>query len=162
MTPANLLRLAVNPAHEMLEPLGVKSDARARVLSLAIAGQESVWTHRLQIQGPARSFWQFEQGGGVRGVLNHPASTTKIAAICDALSVACTEINVYGAMAYQDVLAAAMARLLLYTDPAPLPAIDDVDTAWSYYCRTWRPGLPHRSTWAERYLTAKLAAGVMQ
>ena len=37
----------------------------ADVLLLAIGLQESRFEHRQQIGGPARSFWQFERGGGV-------------------------------------------------------------------------------------------------
>jgi hypothetical protein len=55
---------------------------QARVLLIAIALQESRLTHRDQIvkgkkpgvKGPALGLWQFEKGGGVRGVLRHPAS----------------------------------------------------------------------------------------
>jgi len=68
MTPKQLLLNAIDPALALLEPLGVKSDARARLMLMAIAGQESAWEHRRQIGGPARSFWQFEGGGDVAEV----------------------------------------------------------------------------------------------
>jgi hypothetical protein len=156
MTPKELLVSAIDPAHALLEHLsGVKSDDRARVLSLAIAGQESAWQHRLQIGGPARSFWQFEKGGGVTGVLRHPASRDKIKAVCAALGVPCDVATVYREMADDDVLAACMARLLLYTDPAALPAVGDEAAGWAYYLRNWRPGKPHPETWPARYATAK-------
>jgi hypothetical protein len=156
MTPKELLISAIDPAHALLERLtGVKSDDRARVLSLAIAGQESAWEHRLQIGGPARSFWQFERGGGVAGVLSHPSSRDKIKAVCAALGVPCDVSTVYREMADNDVLAACMARLLLYTDPAALPAVGDVDAGWAYYLRNWRPGKPHPQTWPLRYAKAK-------
>jgi hypothetical protein len=156
MTPKELLTSAIDPAHALLERLtGVKSDDRARVLSLAIAGQESAWEHRLQIGGPARSFWQFERGGGVAGVLSHPSSRDKIKAVCAALGVPCDVSTVYREMADNDVLAACMARLLLYTDPAALPAVGDVDAGWAYYLRNWRPGKPHPQTWPLRYAKAK-------
>ena len=48
---------------------------------VTIAGQESAWTHRRQINGPARGFWQFERGGGVAGVIAHPASRQIAAAL---------------------------------------------------------------------------------
>jgi hypothetical protein len=155
MTPKELLVNAIDPAHALLERLsGVKSDDRARVLSLAIAGQESAWQYRLQIGGPARSFWQFEKGGGVHGVLTHPASRDKIKAVCAELGVSCDTATVYRDMADNDILAASMARLLLFTDAAALPAMGEVDAGWQYYLRNWRPGMPHPEAWPSRYATA--------
>jgi hypothetical protein len=155
MTPKELLVKAMDPAHALLERLsGVKSDDRARVLSLAIAGQESAWQYRLQIGGPARSFWQFEKGGGVHGVLTHPASRDKIKAVCAELGVSCDTATVYRDMADNDILAACMARLLLFTDAAALPAVGEVEAGWQYYLRNWRPGMPHPEAWPGRYATA--------
>ena len=58
MNPKDLLQGAVDPALALLARLtGIQSDARARVLVLAIAGQESAWMYRRQVGGPARSFW---------------------------------------------------------------------------------------------------------
>jgi hypothetical protein len=122
---------------------------------LAIAGQESGWTHRVQVGGPAHSFWQFEEGGGVRGVLSHPATKDKIKSVCAELGVPCEADAVYQAMINNDVLAACMARLLLFTDPAPLPAVGAWHDGWDYYQRNWRPGAPHPEAWLSRYVTAK-------
>jgi len=52
------------------------------------------------------------------------------------------------------VLAAGVARLLLWTDPKALPAIGDADAGWSLYLRTWRPGKPHPKTWPALYAQA--------
>jgi hypothetical protein len=52
------------------------------------------------------------------------------------------------------VLAAGVARLLLYTNPAPLPPVGNAEAAWLYYVNTWRPGKPHRKTWDELYALA--------
>lgn len=136
---------------------GVPSDDRARVLLLAIAGQESAWVHRVQVGGPAHSFWQFEEGGGVLGVLTHRATRDKIKAVCAALEVPCTTEEVYAMMALpeHDDLSSCMARLLLWTDPRPLPAVGDRATSWEYYMRLWRPGLPRPETWDNRYATAQ-------
>lgn len=154
MTPKDILLNGVEPALAMLAKLGVQSDDRARVELMAIAGQESAWQYRKQIGGPAHSFWQFEKGGGVVGVLNHPASRDKIAAVCAELGVPCDAESVYQAMVDNDVLAAAMARLLLFTDPRPLPAVGEVMAGWDYYDRLWRPGAPHPDVWPGRYGTA--------
>lgn len=154
MTPKDILVDAVEPALAMLAKQGVFSDDRARVLLMAIAGQESAWQYRQQIGGPAHSFWQFEYGGGVVGVLTHRASRDKIKAVCAELGVPCDAESVYEAMVENDMLAAAMARLLLWTDPASLPAVGAVQAAWEYYERLWRPGAPHPEAWSGRYKTA--------
>jgi len=48
------------------------------------------------------------------------------------------------------VLAAGLARLLLWTDRPPLPALQDVEGGWQLYLRTWRPGAYTRGTPALR------------
>lgn len=127
----------------------------ARVEMLAIAGQESDWQARLQYGGPARSWYQFEKGGGVHGVLTHPASKPLIEKVCDALLISCDDDTVYEAMAWNGFLAAAMARLLLWTDAAPLPKVGQVEQGWDYYNRNWRPGAPHPEVWPDKYKTAQ-------
>lgn len=153
MTPQYLLTNSIDPALALLETLtGIKPNAQARVLVLAIAGQESAWKERRQIGGPARSFWQFEKGGGVAGLFN--VARTKLQALCGELFVPFNQNDVFEAMAWNDVLAAGMARLLLWTDAAPLPNIGDVDGSWNYYLQNWRPGAPHPEIWPARYGTA--------
>lgn len=154
MTPKDILVDAVEPALALLAKQGVFSDDRARVLIMAIFGQESAWQYRQQIGGPAHGLGQFEKGGGVVGVLTHPASRDKIKAVCAELAVPCDAESVYEALVVNDVLAAVMARLLLWTDPAPLPAVGDVQGSWEYYRRNWRPGAPHPDMWPARYGTA--------
>lgn len=126
---------------------------RADVMLLAIGLQESRFTHRRQINGPARGFWQFERGG-VQGVLNHPASRKAAEAVCRARGVAPLAADVHAALEHDDVLAAAFARLLLFTDVKPLPALGNSDAAWDYYMRNWRPGKPHPKTWDALYAKA--------
>lgn len=126
----------------------------ARVMLLSIGLQESRFIHRRQIGGPARGFWQFEQGGGVRGVLRHKASAQLADLVCRDRGVSATEGAVYDALDDDDVLACCFARLLLWTDPARLPPVGDADAAWDLYIRTWRPGKPHRHTWGGLYLSA--------
>jgi hypothetical protein len=152
MTPKSLLINAIDPALALLEPLGVKSDNRARLLVLAIAGQESAWQYRRQNGGPARSFWQFERGGGVAGLFH--AAPDKLNAVCAELYVPFDPATVFEAMAWNDVLAASMARLLLWTDPAPMPEVGDIQGSWNYYERNWRPGAPRPNDWPALYGTA--------
>lgn len=129
------------------------SDA-AEVTLLAIGLQESRFEHRRQIGGPARSFWQLELNGGVRGVLTHSSSREAAKAVCRIRGVPASASAVYAAIEHDDVLAAAFARLLLWTDPQPLPAVGEVAKAWDLYLRTWNPGKPHRETWDGFYAMA--------
>ena len=126
----------------------------ARVLLLAIAGQESGWQYRKQVGGPAHGFWQCEQGGGVRGVLINPATRETITKVCQALNVQPTEEAVYAAIIDNDALAYAVARCILLADPQPLPKLGDQHAAWECYERNWRPGKPRPETWDDRYQQA--------
>lgn len=40
-----------------------------------------------------------------------------------------------------------LARLMLWDNPHPLPALDDLNGNWEYYLETWRPGKPSRARW---------------
>lgn len=143
---------AIAPALALLPARMSSPDAE--VMLLAIGLQESRLTHRRQIGGPARGLWQFERGGGVAGVLRHAASREHALSVCDARRVAPVPEQVYQRLEHDDVLAAAFARLLLYTDPARLPALGEVGASWDLYLRTWRPGKPHRHTWDALYAQA--------
>lgn len=125
----------------------------ARIMLATIALQESGLNARRQLGGPARGLLQFEAGGGVRGVLNHPASKPHAAALCKARGVPSNEASVYAALEHDDILAAGFARLLLWTDAYALPQ-NDPDAGWDYYVRTWRPGKPHKQKWPALYMRA--------
>ncbi|MFY3460082.1 hypothetical protein ACOTJD_25865 [Achromobacter xylosoxidans] len=160
MNLKTIIDKAITPALALL-PASMDTPA-ARVMLLAIGLQESRFTHRQQIGGPARGFWQFEKGtrasrGGVWGVYLHPASKDHLATLCRARSVACDPDSIYAALEYDDVLAAGVARLLLWTDPKALPAIGDADAAWALYLRTWRPGKPKPDSWPALYAQAMAA-----
>jgi len=143
----------------------------ARVMLIAIGLQESAFQHRRQIKGPARGFWQFELGGGFRGVLRH-ASSTKYAKhlLTERRYSGMTESEQFAQLETDDVLAAGMARLLLWTDPKALPALNRPDDAFEYYLRTWRPGAHTRGTaeqraairsrWLSNYAQAMAEVGI--
>lgn len=119
----------------------------ARVVLLAIQLQEDPKQLRQQMgNGPARGLWQFEQGGGVKGVLNHAASTFDAHRICELRHVVPTALDAWHNIQTDDVLAAVFARLLLWTDHKPLPAVGEVREAFDLYLRTWRPGAYTRGT----------------
>ena len=150
-TLASITTSAIDPALDLL-PARMDSP-EARVMLLAIGLQESRFTHRRQVGGPARGFWQFEKGGGVRGVLRHPASAQHANMLCSVRGVTNTADRVYDALEHDDILAAGFARLLLWTDPQALPMRGD--DGWALYLRTWRPGKPHPHTWADFWLAAQ-------
>jgi len=126
----------------------------ARAMLLAIGEQESRFMHRRQIGGPARGYWQFEQGGGVRGVLTHRHTAPLARAVLERVDYPVTVEAVYNALPDNDVLAVVFARLLLFTAPWPLPGRDDAHIGWDQYLWAWRPGKPHANTWPGFYSRA--------
>jgi hypothetical protein len=155
MTLEEITRTAIEPALHWL-PEKMKSN-EARVMLLAIGLQESRFEHRYQVlndpkmKGPARSFWQGEQTGGmVAGVMGHPATKQLAQAACTSHDVPFTTRAVWEAIENNDVLAAILARLLLWTEPGSLPRVTDAAGAWALYLRAWRPGAYDRGSPDER------------
>lgn len=128
--------------------------AKARVMLLAIGLQESRFEHTHQIGGPAHGYWQFESGGGTKGVMTHPASREHARSVCDALGVRWERPAIFDAIELDQVLACAFARLLLWTDARRLPELGDQAGAWDCYIRNWQPGKPHPDTWPNFYQQA--------
>lgn len=125
---------------------------KAKAMLFAIGVQESQFEHRRQMNdGPARGFWQFEQGGSVRGVLTHPATKHHANAILDQFQYGDYPATVWNAIEHNDMVAMAFARLNLWWAAGPLPEPGDYDGSWAYYMNTWRPGKPHRQTWNAYY-----------
>lgn len=162
----SITRTAIDPALALLPK--AMDCLRSRVLLLAIGLQESRFMHRFQkvagqpyAKGPARGFWQFElgsqsKGGGVWGVYLHQTSRFWLSQLCAARRVPFRPGDIWQAIEHDDVLAAGLARLLLFTDPKVLPSVDDADGAWGLYAyRTWRPGRPHRETWDAFHKSAR-------
>lgn len=172
-TMAAVLAEALDPALAYLpERMGsdhsLPSSAAVRVQCLATGEQESEYLVREQYgNGPARGFTQMEQGGGVKGVLTHPASRDQAAILCNIRQVVPTTGAVWSALADDDILAMGLTRLLYWTDPKPMPQLGDVEGAWQLYLRTWRPGAYDRGTpqkradlrahWGRAYQAAKVA-----
>lgn len=164
MTPKRLLNLAIIPALAGLEDQGIPDTLGARRIVLAIALQESGLMHRRQVvsggaeNGPAVSFWQFEQGGGCRGVLTHQASEERMRNACADHNVQDTPGGLWEAMRYHDIIAATAARLLVYTLPGKLPTT--AAEGWAQYIDAWRPGKPHESKWPANWLLAGITVGL--
>lgn len=151
MTPELFVDHALGPALKLLPPAMDTPEARAMVVAICL--QESKLQHRHQVGGPAHGYAQFEAGGGVRGVLAHAASKSHARAVLTALDYA-SDADVqacYAAIEHNDILAAAFARLLLWTLPDKLPNQDSPDIGWKQYLKAWRPGKPHPESWDEYF-----------
>ena len=155
MTLDEITRTAIDPALAWLPSKMNSLEARQELLTIGL--QESRFEHRWQVlndptkKGPARSFWQGEQGGGmVTGTMTHPASKELVQAACVFFGVPFTSVAIWAAIENNDMLAAILARLLLWTEPGPLPRVTDEDSAWGLYLHAWRPGAYARGTLAER------------
>lgn len=156
----------------------VPGGAPAEAMLIAIGLQESRFEARDQLEvqdgrlvpgaiGPATGFWQFERAGGVRGVMRHAASRVIAQAMATEVGVEWDETAIWTLFTRPegDELACVFARLLLLTDPQPLPAAaaENEESAWAYYLRNWRPGKPHRATWGGFWRQAVgLAAGASE
>lgn len=91
--------------------------------------------------------------------MKHPRSGHHVSALCKALGVPCELEAIYQAIADDDVLAAGIARLMLWADPRALPEIGDEDEAWDCYLRNWNPGKPSRRRWEKAYPDALEVTG---
>jgi hypothetical protein len=150
MTPEIHLATAINPA---LSVLPERMDSiPAKAMLLAIAMQESGLRHRAQVGGPARGFYQFEPIG-VSGVQQHHATSEFSAGVNHTFLY--SPNDVYSAIEHNDALAAAYARLLLWSLPDALPGGRmDMDEGWRIYVKAWRPGKPHPERWASNWRAA--------
>jgi hypothetical protein len=163
MTPIRLLQTAILPALNELATSGIPSTVDAARFMLAIALQESGLAHRRQVvsggaeEGPATSFWQFEKNGGCKGILTHSSVSERTKRICEAYNVKADPASLWEAIRYQDIVAAASARLLIYTLPVSLPKTSD--EGWAQYVAAWRPGKPRPETWSNNWAIATETVG---
>lgn len=161
MTPADFYQNIILPGLGTLHEIGgpVPTAEAARFM-LAIALTESGPNLNARYQsspstspGPARGFWQFEQGGGVKGVLNHNSSKKLATAMCNVCTVVASDAAVWRSLEGHDDLSTAFARLLITTTPKALPK--NADEGYQQYLDLWRPGKPcTRSTWDQNWSTA--------
>jgi len=160
MTPREFVRGPLADALAILPAAMNKPEAQVMVTAICL--QESGLIYRKQMgNGPARGFPQFELGtrqsrGGVWGIYLHDASRFWLDRLCAARGVQFLPESIWRALETDDVLAAGIARLLLFTDPYRLPAIDDADGSWGLYLRTWRPGKPRAETWPGYHAQARI------
>jgi hypothetical protein len=154
MNPSTFVHCVVRPGLRFMA--GTLGNPRmdtpeAELLLLAIALQESGARHRAQIKGPARGYWQFERGGGFAGILAHARTGPLIHTLIDELNLSADADELWQALPQSELLQTCFARMLLWSDNAPLPAVGDKDAAWAVYLRNWRPGKPSRDRWDASY-----------
>lgn len=155
-----LLRRHLVPAALTLLPERMRAKESIGLLA-AIAWQESRGKERRQVvivdgqrrSGPAAGFFQFEEHGAVKGVLSHAATSVLARDVLVALRYQrdLTVRQVWERLEHNDVLACALARLLLWTLPEVLPGADQPAAGWAQYDAAWRPGKPHPETWADAW-----------
>lgn len=146
ISPADALGKIIVPA---LATLPEQMDSpEARLMLLAIALQESGLEERQQIGGPAHGLWQFERNG-VLAVMHHTRTADVVFHWCEENDVTYGSTAIYERLALDDELACVFARLLLWTDPRPLPEMGDCMDAWNLYERCWRPGKPSYTRWRD-------------
>lgn len=148
MTPKLLLDLVVRPTLAALaKRTGVPRwhTPEAECLLLAIAIQESNLAARRQTpRGPARSWWQIE-----------PPTALDVWSRCVPVERFLHDMLAHhNTMEYCDAAACAVARGILWLDPAELPELGEVLLARDYYLRCWRPGKPRLERWPEGYSAA--------
>lgn len=150
-TPKTVLARVIVPALALLPlPMDVPE---ARVMLLSIGGQESGFRMRKQVGGPAHGLWQCEQPT-MHLLLDNPASAQFVRNLCVSRAVAPVASDMYWALLTDDIFAAAIARLILWCDPHPLPAFGDADDAWLCYQKNWGPGKPRPNDWPSNYSAA--------
>jgi len=168
VSPHTFLRTILDPGLVQLAHLGGPKPADdIRQFLLTVALQESGPDLDARYQnspstsaGPARSWWQFEESGGVAGVLGHASSGDLARNACKACHVQPSQSAIWRAMEGHDRLATMFARLLVLTDPHAVPT--DPDDAWDCYCnRLWRPGKPHPETWPGNWAVATEAVAAV-
>lgn len=158
------LARVVDPGLEWVAAVGgvVRGRAEARAFLLAVALQESGLAHRAQMvagdstrAGPARGWWQFE-APTVGLLMRHAVSGARLEALCADAWVRWEADDIWRAIEGHDRLALGVARLLLLTDPHPIPV--SAEEGWRCYAeRLWRPGKPHPGTWGECWRAAEAA-----
>lgn len=146
LTPNEFFIKIINPALLKLQSVTTSQVATssAKILLLAIALEESNLQHRQQIKGPARSFWQFERIG-IEGVVSRKTNKE----ILSKLNYPTLTNTIYTQLLTNDQLGCILARLLLLSDPNPLPEpkYSEITNAYNYYLKNWRPGKKSPASW---------------
>lgn len=151
MSPRLFLQRVVEPGLALLP--GYMVSDQARVILMAIAGQETNWAARAQANdGPGRGYWQFEPAT-VAGLATGARTAPLLLSVMSTLDL--VGASPHAVIQWHDPMACVVARLLIWTDAAALPAVGDANGCWAYYTRLWRPGKPDRMRWLPCYDLAR-------
>lgn len=163
MSPSTFLSRILDPGLDWTATHAsvVQNRSAARVFLLAVAIQETDLVSRFQVvaggAGPARGWWQFE-APTLGLMLRHPVSGDRLRSLCAAAWVRPDQGSIWRAIEGHDALAVGVARLLLLTDPHPVPVT--AAEGWECYsARLWRPGKPHPDKWPRCWQAAQAAVG---
>lgn len=140
----------------MLElPAKMSSDS-VTLQMMVTAKQESGLNARWQTgNGIARGLWQMEQPTVNLVMINKNSAGYLRTFIEQKLKMPMYSTSIiYDALDKDDFMACAMARLLYWDDPNPMPKVGDLNGAWQYYLRIWRPGAPDFTRWQSAYAEA--------
>jgi hypothetical protein len=145
MTPAAFDQTVVQPGLALLPE--AQRSIEARGLLIAVGGVESRWSQRLQMAGgPAHGFFQCERES-VAEVFQNSITRERLKSACASCDVSWDVDEIFLSIIGHNALSAAVARLILLPDRAPLPRLDQAAEAWAYYLRCWKPGKPDESRW---------------
>jgi hypothetical protein len=153
MTPSNFVSTVLTPDLAWFHAIipSIPSSDAANVMLCAIPGQESGWENVQQTDGGiARGFYQ-QQQNNLDDILFNRATDAKAIMICTTLGIQPTGSDVYAMLLSNTKLQVAFARLNLWADPSPLPAVGDESGAWNLYIKCWNPGAPSRERWNLAY-----------
>ena len=152
----DILTNVINPALTELAQSGVSVTDAARAMLYAAGLQESNLSARFQAtpassalrKGAGRGLWQMRIDD-VSRLLTTNSTKERSEAISNKYVGSVHPHAVWATLEYNDVLAAIFARLMLWPDPAALPAPAAVNerAALDYYIRCWRPNSPREKDW---------------
>jgi peptidoglycan L-alanyl-D-glutamate endopeptidase CwlK len=153
----------IDPALAELAALGVRATDAARAMLYAAGLQESNLTARFQAmpaasavrKGAGRGLWQMRPDD-VNRVLSGNSTRERSETAANKHVGSVNPHAVWATLEYDDILAAIFARLMLWPDPAalPAPAAANEQAAWDYYVRCWRPAPPRQQGWAANWRAA--------
>lgn len=157
MTPGLFIDCGIMPAYGLLPAKMASREATAMLIAIGLIEsrfqfrrQVVRYSHEQPVYGPARGYLQFESGG-IFGVLRHEASRVLVREVLAELNYDDDMMTAWMAVEHNDVLAATFGRLLLWTDPKPIPQFGQDVTAYEYYLRLWRPGKPQSQETFTKY-----------
>lgn len=152
-SPLEILETVIIPALEDTgKVLKTKNLPEAAVFLLAVAIQESHLQFRKQFAGgPARGLFQMESEP-----LSMMTLVMKKNPELRAMLPTADPKEMWNLLEFpeNDKYGVYIARTALKSDPAPIPRLGNVEGAWEYYLKHWRPGKPRKEKWAISYEAA--------